>query len=416
LRRETEVKRQICANAQNAANSPETYQFPKTLPRPTRRSRAVKHKCGSHQQQVKGKVPGIHEPDPAQGRDTERDAHSGSGQGHPAKADLPLPTAQIGIQRLGYRQQRQGHGKHMRMNIRQQEGKCRELIDHFHGSSVQSPILHDAACLPPRPSSALRFDGQRGRFTRQLWDIQILPDARKQQPPGMDHVQPAEPVPHRQHHQRRQQRQNRFPPRQKNGSLVAFRVFLAQTQEVPKHAVSPRGSHPKPKRRNEVIPNRGTDTRNADEHCRHQIAEVIVGNTVAREPGIHRRKARGFQNGVDKSHLHELFGIDDLRVCSPDQRHQDKSSQEEDFADQKQLFILRYPSAEVCLVSFMQDRQVDPSQDEERGDLRRQVVLHQTQSRQPPKNRSPEQHSQGAQQKDALRRQLFHPRVCQRQA
>ena len=80
----------------------------------------------------------------------------------------------------------------------------------------------------------------------------------------------------------------------------------------------------------EVVRDFGRGTGHAADHRDDQVAEVVVGDGVAGEPGILRREVRGARRGVDVHEVHRL-----LRAADRSDLHAQPDGDEEDDEEQR---------------------------------------------------------------------------------
>ncbi len=76
----------------------------------------------------------------------------------------------------------------------------------------------------------------------------------------------------------------------------------------------------------------GRHTRQFGEHGHHQIAEIVVADGKAGEPGVMGGKGLAAQDGIEEAKLHRLLGACYLGVVGPVEGPQAEGQSEERFA------------------------------------------------------------------------------------
>ncbi len=98
-------------------------------------------------------VPGVEERHAAEQERRQEEACFAEVQFTDVQVDPPAEAAEEQVQREGDRQQEEGDGQHVRVQVAEQEGEGGELVNGFAEGAVQVVILHHAGGAPPPPEA-----------------------------------------------------------------------------------------------------------------------------------------------------------------------------------------------------------------------------------------------------------------------
>ncbi len=115
-------------------------------------------------------------------------------------------------------------------------------------------------------------------------------------------------------------------------AIRVIRGFISCQQGV-EQAVGPRDGEGEEGRDPQVEGDGGGDCRQVGQHAHHQVAEIVVGDGIAREPGVVGREAGGPEDSVEKGDLHPLLPTRRLNAghIGPDDAPEGEGQGEEEF-------------------------------------------------------------------------------------
>ena len=120
----------------------------------------------------------------------------------------------------------------------------------------------------------------------------------------------------------------------------------SQPHQIIHHAERPDHHQRVPERHTQVESNRRIDAGQVDERRQHDVAEVIVADTVAGKPGVLRREEGAAEDAVDERELHRLLGAGDVRVVGSERSPADQHTQEQKLGRQHQPTVSFQPGCQ----------------------------------------------------------------------
>ena len=238
----------------------------------------------------------------------------------PLKAQWAGRQQQVQPETQGQQQERQA--QRMGMQVAQKETEKGKLGDGI----VQALPVHDGVNnpgSPPPPPAILRKDAA-GRAALQSLDAYPLPELRAGPAAQLRQLQNPLQVADYNNQQRRGQSES-------DGRPTAAPGKADQVVSQAKGRHSGQGGQSSPGQIVAYIRGKADPLQQLHWHCQHKVAEIVVADGMAGQPGVLRRKGRALQDGVEKGKIHRLFGVVDCRKLGNQQTPCQKKRQEQPF-------------------------------------------------------------------------------------
>ena len=208
----------------------------------------------------------------------------------------------------------------MRMQVAQYIAERRKLGD---GVIQALPVLQgvdDPAGTPP-PPGLVGKDAARALSRPQILDADPLPESAAAPAHGPGEFQRPDQVAGQQQEQRRRHAAADGRPH----------PAARQPHQVIQQPEKPRPGQRRHRGDGQIVAHRRGDAAQLADERHHQIAEIVVADRVARQPGVFRRKERRLPHRVQEHQVHRFLGVVDGRGRRGDPGPQQKQGDEHQF-------------------------------------------------------------------------------------
>ncbi|OQA39739.1 MAG: hypothetical protein BWY52_03057 [Chloroflexi bacterium ADurb.Bin325] len=406
LRLEADVEREIQQPAQRGQDDPAEQRAAengRAQPLAQRERRAERQR---RQPDVDREVPRIEEAQRAQRQRVQR--HPRRAQARRLAQRLPppqsrqLPASGFQLPASGFRlpaqqvrgqphrQERKRQRQHVRVQVAQDETERGKLVDQLDRVADQILVVDDARRAPPPPEPAGPAAGRRG--VGQSLYVKPLDEREGQQPALVRGVEQPFEVAEKAHAQRGQ-----HPPADAVAAGRRPARISRRGDEHLRHAERAQHHERIPQRHAHVEPDGRIHPAQPDEQAEHDVAEVVVADGVAGEPGVLRREEAAVQHAVDEGELHRLFRAGDVGIICAEGRPSDQHGRKQRLGRDDQPPVGPQPRQQgppprrVPLPACAADRPRDARDDHKAGQDAPQVIRDDMEDRADPQDVGHEQ-------------------------
>ena len=216
----------------------------------------------------------------------------------------------------------------MRMVVAQDVAEDREFVDNFDVIAQQCAVSQHPAAAPPPPALVdmpkirhPRVGGKiaHGEETGQPVDVYALSIEPFQNPLQIARNADGD---------RGQKTAGRCGPSAACG-LPPAACGCGGHQQIVSHAKAAQQQQSKPAGLAQIVSDLWHLSGQVGECDQQPVAEIVVADGVARQPGVSGRKGGAGPDAIHKHQVHRLFGVVDTRIVGADQRPQREGDEEE---------------------------------------------------------------------------------------